>query len=146
MGLAKDFKEFALKGNVLDLAVAVVIGAAFGKIVTSFVDDIVMPPLGLIGGNRDFTNYFVTLGGGHYDTLAQAKAAGAATLNYGLFINNIVTFIIIALAIFLVVQQINRMTRKPAEAVAPALKDCAQCLSAIPAAAKRCRYCGELAG
>jgi large conductance mechanosensitive channel len=145
MGLAKDFKEFALKGSVLDLAVAVVIGGAFGKIVTSFVDDILMPPLGLIGGNRDLSNYFVTLGGGHYDTLAQAKAAGAATLNYGLFLNNIVSFLIIALAIFLVVQQINRMTRKPAEAVTPSLKDCAQCLSAIPVAAKRCRYCGELA-
>jgi large conductance mechanosensitive channel len=146
MGLAKDFKEFALKGNVLDLAVAVVIGGAFGKIVTSFVDDIVMPPLGLIGGNHDFSNNFVTLGGGHYDTLAQAKAAGAATLNYGIFINNVIGFVIIALAIFLVVQQINRMTRKPADVVTPALKDCAQCLSAIPVAAKRCRYCGELAG
>jgi large conductance mechanosensitive channel len=143
MGMAKDFKEFALKGNVLDLAVAVVIGGAFGKIVNSFVDDLLMPPLGVVTGGRDFSNYFVTLGGGHFDTLAQAKAAGAATLNYGLFINNIVNFLIVALAIFIVVQQINRMMRKPAEAVTPQLKDCAQCLSAIPAAAKRCRYCGE---
>jgi large conductance mechanosensitive channel len=144
MGLAKDFKEFALKGNVLDLAVAVVIGAAFGKIVTSFVDDILMPPIGLVTGNHDFTNRFVTLGPGHYDTLAQAKAAGAATLNYGLFINNIVSFLIIALAIFLVIRQINRMTARPAEVETPALKDCTQCLSPIPVAATRCKFCTSL--
>ena len=141
MGLVKEFKEFALKGNVIDLAVAVVIGAAFGKIVTSFVDDILMPPLGLVGGNHDFSNNFITLGPGHYDTLAQAKAAGAATLNYGLFFNNVIGFLIVAMAIFLVIRQMNKMTRKPAEAVTPMLKDCPQCLSAIPVAATRCRYC-----
>ena len=143
MGLIKEFKEFALKGNVIDLAVAVVIGGAFGKIVTSFVDDILMPPLGLVGGNHDFSNNFITLSGGHYDTLAQAKAAGAATLNYGLFFNNVIGFLIVAAAIFLVIRQMNKMTRKPAEAVTPQLKDCPQCLSAIPVLAKRCRYCGE---
>ena len=143
MGLAKEFKEFALKGNVIDLAVAVVIGAAFGKIVSSFVDDILMPPLGLLLGNHDFSNYFVTLGGVHYDTLAQAKAAGAATLNYGLFVNNIINFLIVAMAIFLVIRQMNRMTHKPAEAVVPNLRDCPQCLSAIPIAALRCKFCTE---
>ena len=143
MGLVKDFKEFALKGNVIDLAVAVVIGGAFGKIVTSFVDDILMPPLGLLLGNHDFSEYFVTLGGGHFDTLAQAKAAGAATLNYGVFINAVVNFLIIALAIFLVVHQMNKMMHKPAEAVAPNVRDCPQCLSTIPLSAKRCKFCTQ---
>src|SRR5690349_3130859 len=100
MGLIKEFKEFAFKGSVVDLAIAVVIGAAFGKIITSFVDNILMPPLGLLIGKRDLSDYFITLSGDHYDTLAQAKAAGAATLNYGLFINAIIYFLIIALAIF----------------------------------------------
>ena len=145
MALAKEFKEFALKGNVIDLAVAVVIGGAFGKIVTSFVDDVLMPPLGLLLGNHDFTDHFVTLSGGHYETLAQAKAAGAATLNYGLFLNAVVGFLIIAIAIFIVIRQMNKMTHKPAEVVTPALKDCVECLSAIPAAAKRCRFCGQAA-
>ncbi|MGZ7080977.1 MAG: large conductance mechanosensitive channel protein MscL [Thermoanaerobaculia bacterium] len=141
--MVKEFKEFALKGNAIDLAVGVVIGAAFGKIVTSLVEDIIMPPVGLLFGNLDFSNYFVTLSKGHYDTIAQAKAAGAATLNYGLFINNIITFLIIALAIFLVIRQVNKMTRKPAEAVTPTMRDCPQCLSAIPIGAKRCKYCGQ---
>ncbi|MGZ4778906.1 MAG: large conductance mechanosensitive channel protein MscL [Thermoanaerobaculia bacterium] len=141
--MVKEFKEFALKGNAIDLAVGVVIGAAFGKIVTSLVEDIIMPPFGLLFGNLDFSNYFVTLSKGHYDTIAQAKAAGAATLNYGLFINNIITFLIIALAIFLVIRQVNKMTRKPAEAVTPTMRDCPQCLSAIPIGAKRCKYCGQ---
>lgn len=143
MSMVKEFKEFALKGNAIDLAVGVVIGAAFGKIVTSLVEDIIMPPFGLLFGNLDFSNYFVTLSKGHFDTLAQAKAAGAATLNYGLFINNIITFLIIALAIFLVIRQVNKMTRKPAEAVTPTMRDCPQCLSAIPIGAHRCKYCGQ---
>ena len=141
MSLAKEFKEFALKGNVIDLAVAVVIGAAFGKIISSFVDDILMPPLGLLLGNRDPSNYFVTLSPGHYETLAQAKAAGAATLNYGVFVNTVVQFLIIALAIFLVIRQINKMTRKPAEVVTPNMRDCPECLSPIPIKARRCRFC-----
>ena len=143
MGLMKDFKEFALKGNVLDLAVAVVIGGAFGKIVTSFVDDILMPPLGVIVGKHDFSDYFVTLTGGHFDTIAQAKAAGAATLNYGLFVNNVINFLIIALAIFLTIHRINKMTQKPAQVVAPNLRDCPQCLSPIAIAAKRCKFCTQ---
>lgn len=144
MGLVKEFKEFALKGNVIDLAIGVIIGAAFGKIITSAVDDIFMPVLGVVVGKHDFSDYFVILsGGGHYDTLAQAKAAGAATLNYGLFINNVFQFLIMALAIFLMIRQMNRMTRKPAEAVTPTMKDCPQCLSAIPRAATRCKFCAE---
>lgn len=143
MGLVKEFKEFALKGNVIDLAVAVVIGAAFGKIVTSFVDDILMPPLGFVGGDHDLSDYFITLGGGHYNTLAAAKAAGAATINYGLFFNNIVGFLIVALAIFLIIRSMNKFMRKPAEVATPNMKDCPQCLSAIPAPALRCRFCAE---
>ena len=144
MGLIKEFKEFAIKGNAIDLAVGVIIGAAFGKIVTSIVDDLLMPLLGVLVGQHDFSNYFVTLSSGHYDTLAQAKAAGAATLNYGLFINNVVNFIIVAFAIFLLIRYINKMTRKPAEAVTPSMRDCPQCLSAIPIGATRCKFCGQV--
>jgi large conductance mechanosensitive channel len=143
MSIAKEFKEFALKGNVIDLAIGVIIGAAFGKIVTSAVDDIFMPVLGVIVGKHDFSDYFVTLSGGHYDTLAQAKAAGAATMNYGLFLNTLIQFLIVALAIFLMIRQVNRMTRKPAEAVTPTMKDCPQCLSAIPREAHRCKFCTQ---
>lgn len=143
MSIAKEFKEFALKGNVIDLAVGVIIGAAFGKIVTSAVDDIMMPVLGVLVGKHDFSDYFVTLSGGHYETLAQAKAAGAATMNYGLFLNATIQFLIVALAIFLMIRQVNRMTRKPAEAVTPTMKDCPQCLSAIPREAHRCKFCTQ---
>ena len=143
MSLAREFKEFALKGNVIDLAVAVVIGAAFGKIVTSFVDDILMPLIGVLVGKHDFADYFVTLSPGHYDTLAQAKAAGAATLNYGVFVNVVISFLIVALAIFVVIRQMNKMTRKPAEVVTPNMKDCPQCLSAIPVGAARCKFCTQ---
>ena len=144
MGLTKEFKEFALKGNVIDLAVGVIIGAAFGKVITSLVDNIFMPVLGVILGKHDFSDYFVTLSGGSYETLAQAKAAGAATLNYGLFINALIQFLIVALAIFLLIRQVNRMTRKPAEAVTPTMKDCPQCLSAIPRDAHRCKFCTQM--
>lgn len=144
MSVGKEFKEFALKGNVIDLAVAVIIGAAFGKIITSAVNDIFMPVLGVLIGKHDFSDYFVSLSGGHYETLAQAKAAGAATLNYGLFINALIAFLLVAIAIFLVIRQINRMKRKPAEAVTPAMKDCPQCLSAIPKDAHRCKFCTQL--
>ncbi len=143
MGMIKEFKEFALKGNVIDLAVGVIIGAAFGKIVTSAVDDMFMPVLGVIVGKHDFSDYFFTLSGGHYETLAQAKAAGAATMNYGLFINATIQFLIVALAIFLMIRQVNRMSRKPAEAVTPNMKDCTQCLSAIPRDARRCKFCTQ---
>jgi large conductance mechanosensitive channel len=120
MGMIDEFKEFAVKGNAIDLAVGVVIGGAFGKIVSSLVDDVIMPPIGLLLGGSDFTNLFVNLGPGHYATLAQAKAAGAATLNYGNFLQAIVNFLLIAFAVFLMVRGINRMRRsRPAEPAAP---------------------------
>jgi large conductance mechanosensitive channel len=142
MSLMKEFKEFALKGNVLDLAVGVIIGAAFGKIVDSFVNDILMPPLGVITGGHDFTDYFVVLKGGSFATLEQAKAAGAVTLNYGMFINALVNFTIVAFAIFMVVKRINALRREP-EAEVPSMRDCPECLSAIPIAAKRCKFCSS---
>lgn len=120
MGLVKEFKEFAIKGNAVDLAIGVIIGAAFGKVVTSIVDDLFMPLLGILVGKHDFSEYFITLTAGHFDSVAQAKAAGAATLNYGLFINALVNFVIIAFAIFIIVKQVNRMYRtKPAAPAAP---------------------------
>ena len=140
MSLVKEFKEFALKGSVIDLSIGVVIGAAFGKVVTSFTEDILMPPISTLLGHHDFANSFVTLGSGHYETLAQAKAAGVATLNYGLFINTLINFLIVAFAIFLVVKRVNAMRRKPA-AEAPNVKDCPQCLSTIPLKASRCKFC-----
>src|SRR5258707_477926 len=112
----KDFREFIMRGNVLDLAIAVVIGAAFGKIVTSLVNDILMPPLGLALKNVDFTNLFIDLSGGHHATLAEAKAAGDATINYGLFLNTVLDFLIVAFVIFVVVQQANKLKRAPAPA------------------------------
>ena len=136
----KEFKEFAIKGNVVDLAVAVVIGAAFAKIINSFVDDLLMPPIGLLIGKHDISSYFVTLSPGHYETLAQAKAAGAATLNYGVFLATVVNFLIVALGVFLVVRQIIKMTRKPAQ---PSLRDCPQCLSPVPIKATRCKFCTQ---
>jgi large conductance mechanosensitive channel len=145
MGLIKEFKEFAIRGSVIDLAVGVVIGAAFGKIVDSFVNDILMPPLAFITKGKDFTNQFVTLGSGHFATLEEAKTAGATTLNYGLFLNHLIDFTIIAFAIFLFIKKVNAWNRKPAEVETPSMRDCPECLSAIPAAAKRCRFCGVAA-
>ena len=137
----KEFKEFAMRGNVMDLAVGVIIGAAFGKIVASLVDDIIMPPIGRLLGHVDFSNLFISLNGTHYDTLAAAKAAAAPTVNYGLFLNTVINFLIVALAVFLVIQQVNRWGKKPAPAAAPTTKDCPQCAMAIPLAAKRCGHC-----
>jgi len=145
MAILKEFKEFALKGNVLDLAVGVIIGAAFGKIVTSFVDDLLMPPLAWLTGGKDFANEFITLRGPHLATLAEAKAAGAVTLNYGQFSNAVIDFTIIAFAIFILVKRVNAWQRKPAEEETPSMRDCPECLSAIPMAAKRCRFCGMVA-
>jgi len=137
----KEFKEFALKGNVLDLAVGLIIGAAFGKIVTSFVSDILMPPFGLLLAKVDFANLFVSLDGTKYPALADAQAAGAATLNYGLFINAVIDFLITAFILFLIIKQVNRM-RKPAPApAAPATKECPYCKMAISAEATRCPHC-----
>jgi large conductance mechanosensitive channel len=118
--MLKEFREFAMRGSVIDLAVGVIIGAAFGKIVTSLVNDIIMPPIGLLLGGVDFTNLFITLSGGSYESLAAAQEAGAATLNYGVFINTMIQFLIVAFAIFIVIRQINRLKRKQDEAPAAA--------------------------
>ncbi len=141
--MLKDFKEFIMRGNVVDLAVAVIIGAAFGKIVSSLVNDVLMPPIGLILGNVDFSNLFVNLSSASYKSLAEAKAAGAATVNYGIFLNAVVDFIIVAFVIFLLVRAVSRMRRlqaAPAPA-APATKDCTYCFSSIPIKATRCPHC-----
>lgn len=135
----KDFKQFALRGNVVDLAVGVIIGGAFGKIVSSLVNDIIMPPLGKVMGNINFSNLFLSLSGGSYKTLADAQAAGATTINYGTFINNIIDFVIVAFSIFLVIRGMNRLQRKPE--VAPTTKSCPQCTMSIPVAASRCPHC-----
>jgi large conductance mechanosensitive channel len=140
--MLKEFKEFAMRGSVLDMAVGIIIGAAFGRIVTSFVEDILMPPLGLLLGRMDFSNLFVSLTGQHFDTLTAAKQAGAATLNYGIFVNHIINFLIVAFAIFLLIKQVNRLKRQEAAApAAPTTKDCPYCLSAIPIKATRCAHC-----
>jgi large conductance mechanosensitive channel len=134
----KQFRDFIMRGNVLDLAVAVIIGAAFGRIVTSLVSDILMPPLGLALKHVDFTNLFVDLSGGNHATLAEAKAAGDVTLNYGLFLNATIDFVIVAFVIFLIIQQANRLKKVPA---APNTKECAYCHTTIPLAATRCPNC-----
>jgi large conductance mechanosensitive channel len=137
----KEFKQFAMRGSVLDLAVGVIIGGAFGKIVSSLVDDVLMPPIGRILGRVDFSNLFINLSDKSYDTIAAAKAAGAPTLNYGLFLNALINFLIVAFAIFLLVRQVNRWTAKPAAPAAPTTKDCPQCAMPIPLPAKRCGHC-----
>ncbi len=140
-----DFKAFLMRGNVLDLATAVVIGAAFGKIVNSFVEDIIMPPIGLAVGHIDFANLYVLLAAGPkapapYASLAEAKAAGAVTVNYGAFINNVIAFLIIAAAVFLIIRSATRFSRKPVP-VAPNTKACGFCATVIPLAATRCPNC-----
>jgi large conductance mechanosensitive channel len=146
--MLKEFKEFALKGNVLDMAIGIIIGAAFGRIVSSVVNDILMPPIGLLLGKVDFSNLFVNLSKGTYTSVTEAKAAGAATINYGLFVNAVIDFAIVAFVIFLLVKQINRLKRQPAPApAAPTTKECPYCLYAIPIKAKRCPFCtSEVAG
>jgi large conductance mechanosensitive channel len=139
--MLKEFKEFAMRGNVLDLAVGVIIGAAFGKIVSSLVDDIIMPPIGRALGHVDFSNLFINLGETHYPTIAAAKAAGAPTLNYGIFMNAVINFLIVAFAIFLLVRTVNRWAAKPAAAAPPTTKDCPQCAMPIPVAARKCGHC-----
>ena len=139
--MLKEFKQFAMRGNVLDMAVGIIIGAAFGKIVASLVDDVLMPPLGRVLGKADFSNLFIDLSGAHYATLAEAKKNAAPTLNYGQFINTIINFLIIAFAIFLLLRVANRWLVKPAPAAAPTTKDCPQCAMSIPLAAKRCGHC-----
>jgi large conductance mechanosensitive channel len=136
--MLKEFKEFALRGNVIDMAVGVIIGGAFGKIVSSMVSDVLMPPLGMVLGKVNFTSLFVSLSGEPYPSLEAAKAAGAPTLNYGVFLQHSFDFVILAFVIFLVVRQMNRLKPKPAE---PATRDCPRCLSSIPKKATRCASC-----
>lgn len=140
----KDLKEFALRGNVVDMAVGIIIGAAFGTIVRSLVDDVLMPPIGLLIGGLDFSNFYILLKAGSppgpYLSLADAKAAGAVTINYGVFLNNVVSFIIIATVVFFLVRGINRL-RKEEEPPAPSTKECPYCLSVIPIGATRCAHC-----
>ena len=141
--MLKEFKEFAMRGNVMDMAVGIIMGAAFGKIVTSFVEDVITPPIGKLLGHVDFSNLFLVLGETDktLKTVADAKTAGVVTLNYGLFLNTIINFLIIAFAVFLLVRQVNRWTTKPAPAAATTTKECPQCAMTIPIAAKRCGHC-----
>ena len=141
--MLKEFKEFAMRGNVLDMAVGIIIGAAFGAIVASFVADVIMPPIGLLLGNVDFSNIFAVLKEGKvpgpYASVAVAKEAGAITINFGLFINTIINFLIVAFAIFLVVKNVNKLKRTPP--AVPTTKECPHCLSTIPIKATRCGHC-----
>lgn len=138
--MLKEFKDFAMKGNVLDMAIGVIIGGAFGKIVSSLVSDVLMPPLGLLMGKVDFSSLFINLSGTPQPSLTAAKAAGAPTINYGVFLQATVDFIIIAFVIFLLVKQVNRL-KKPEPTAAPTTKDCPHCLSAIPVKATKCAHC-----
>lgn len=139
--MLKEFKEFALRGNVVSMAVGIIIGAAFTSVVSSFVDDILMPPIGLLLGDMDFSSLYINLSGQQYDSLAAAQEAGAATINYGLFINAVIDFVIVAFVLFLIVRQVNRMYRKEEEPAEPTTKECPYCLSTIPLKAVRCPHC-----
>jgi large conductance mechanosensitive channel len=139
--MLKEFKEFALRGNVLDLAVGVIIGAAFGKIVTSLVDDIIMPPVGMLFGGIDFASLFVDLSGKDPQTIAQAKEMGAATMNFGLFLNATLNFILVAFAVFILVKNVNRLVRRPSPDEPPPARECPYCKSMIPTRATRCANC-----
>jgi large conductance mechanosensitive channel len=137
----KEFKAFAMRGNVLDMAVGIIIGAAFGRIVSSLVNDVLMPPLGLLAGKVDFSNLFVTLSGEKAASLEAARAAGAVTVNYGIFIMAIIDFVLVAFAVFLLVKQVNRWTAAPAVEAAPTSKECPYCMSTIALQASRCPHC-----
>jgi large conductance mechanosensitive channel len=141
--MIEEFKKFAIQGNVMDMAVGVIIGAAFGKIISSLVEDVIMPPIGLLMGGVDFSSLFLTLSGGTYESVAKAKEAGAATLNYGIFMNHIVNFLIVAFAIFMLVKQLNRLKTAPPPPPPgpPTTKDCPYCLTMIPIKATRCGHC-----
>ncbi len=138
--MLKEFREFAARGNVVDMTVGVILGAAFGKVVSSLVTDVVMPPLGLLIGKVDFSNLFLDLSRQGHKTLAEAKAAGAATINYGVFLNTVLDFLIVGFAVFLLVKQVNRLNRKQAPQ-APNTRDCPYCLSSVPLKAVRCAHC-----
>jgi large conductance mechanosensitive channel len=136
----KEFKEFAMRGNVLDMAVGIIIGAAFGRIITSLVNDVIMPPIGLLLGRVDFSSLFINLSGTPYASLADAKKAGAAVIGYGAFLNTILDFVVVAFVIFLLIRQVNKMKKEPAPA-ATTTKECPYCLSVIPIKATRCGHC-----
>jgi large conductance mechanosensitive channel len=140
--LLDEFKEFALRGSVIDLAIGIIIGVAFNDVVQSLVNDVIMPPIGMLLNNVDFTSLFIDLSDGGYESLAEAQAAGAPTINYGLFINTVINFLIVAFVVFLLVRQINRLQRKEEEAPAePTTKECPYCFSTIPIQATRCPQC-----
>ncbi len=146
--MLKEFREFAMRGNVVDMAVGIIIGAAFGKIVTSLVSDVIMPPIGILLGNVDFSNLFINLSDGDYETLAAAQEAGAATINVGVFINTVISFIIVAFAVFLLIRSINRLKQKEesGETPSPTTKNCTFCMTSVPLKATRCPACtSELA-
>ena len=136
-----EFKKFILRGNVLDLAIGIIIGAAFGKIVSSLVNDVIMPPIGMALGGVNFADLFITLSGGSYDSLKAAKDAGAATINYGAFLNTVIEFLIVAFVVFLIVRWINKLMPAPAPAVPAPTKECPYCLTAVPVKATRCPAC-----
>jgi large conductance mechanosensitive channel len=136
----KEFREFVMRGNVMDMAVGIIIGAAFGRIVTSLVNDVIMPPIGLVLGKVDFSSLFLPLSSTHFDSLAAAKAAGAPTINYGVFLNSVIDFLIVAFVIFVVVKQVNRLKKTPA-AAPPNTMDCPYCKTSIPIGAVRCPNC-----
>jgi large conductance mechanosensitive channel len=138
--MLNEFRTFIIRGNMIDLAVGIVIGVAFTTVVNSFVNDLLMPPIGLLLGKVDFANLFVSLGGGSFPTVAAAKAAGVPTLNYGLFINNVINLLIVGFVVFMVVKQVNRM-RGPEPVAAPTTRECPMCASAIPRRARRCPLC-----
>ena len=149
--MLKEFREFALKGNVVDMAVGIIIGAAFGTIVKSLVDDVIMPPIGLLLGGVDFASFFVLLKEGSpvapYASLAEAQAAGAVTVNYGVFINSVISFLVVVLVIFFLIRMMNRLRREEEEAPGePTTKDCPHCLSTIPIKATRCAHCTSQLG
>jgi large conductance mechanosensitive channel len=152
VSFVKDFKTFAMRGNVVDMAVGIIIGGAFGTIVKSLVDDVIMPPIGMLLGNVDFSNLFITVKhgavAGPYATVAAAKEAGAVTVNYGMFVNNVVSFLIIAFSVFLIIRAMAKLQRpEPAPAAAPTTKDCPDCHTTIPIKAVRCPNCtSELKG
>ncbi len=139
--MLKEFKEFALRGNVIDLAIGVIIGGAFGEIITSLVNDILMPPIGLLLGKVDFSNLYINLSGGHFASLAAAHDGGAVTINYGSFLNTIIDFLIVAFIIFLIIRQINRLQKPAPKPAAPPTKECPYCLTNIPMQASRCPAC-----
>jgi large conductance mechanosensitive channel len=138
--MIKEFKDFIMRGNVLDLAIAVIIAGAFGKIVTSFVNDVIMPPIGLLLGGVNFSNLFISLDGNPYESLDAAKTAGAATINYGVFLNTVIDFTLVAFVVFLAVKIANKLKKAPAP-VDPTTKECPYCLSVIPIKATRCAHC-----